>query len=138
MLVGGHRRIAHAARDVAVVLGGSIVSQATYTTLAAVPGRESWLSLWIRAYARSVQSASGTCVLTFAVAGIACRQRRLDSATRSAALAPIRMLGALVWPRMMVGITEASATRSPRTPRTSSSGVTTLAGSWPIRHVPTG
>ena len=59
-------------------------------------------------------------------------------AMRSAALAPITMLGAWVCPRMMVGITDASATRSLCTPRTSSRGVTTLAGSVPIRQVPTG
>jgi len=59
-------------------------------------------------------------------------------AMKSAALAPITMLGAWVCPRMMVGITDASATRSPCTPRTSSRGVTTLAGSVPIRQVPTG
>ena len=39
---------------------------------------------------------------------------------------------------MIVGITDASATRSPSTPRTRSSGSTTLASSLPIRHVPTG
>src|SRR5262249_51181399 len=70
--------------------------------------------------------------------GIAAAQLDFASAMRSAALAPITMRGAGVCPRMMVGITDASATRSPCTPRTSSRGVTTLAGSVPIRQVPTG
>jgi len=47
-------------------------------------------------------------------------------------------LGAWVCPRMIVGITEASATRNPRTPRTRNCGSTTLASSRPIRQVPTG
>src|ERR1700742_2558361 len=70
--------------------------------------------------------------------GIGAVQLDFASAMRSAALAPITMLGAWVCPRMMVGITDASATRSPCTPRTSSRDVTTLAGSVPIRQVPTG
>ncbi|SHX68655.1 Uncharacterised protein [Mycobacteroides abscessus subsp. abscessus] len=39
---------------------------------------------------------------------------------------------------MRLGITDASTTRSPCTPRTVRSGVTTLASSAPIRQVPTG
>ena len=58
--------------------------------------------------------------------------------TRSAAFSPISTDGAWVWPRMIVGITDASATRNPATPRTRSAGSTTLASSAPIRHVPTG
>jgi hypothetical protein len=63
---------------------------------------------------------------------------RRQSRIKSAAFSPISTLGAWVWPRMIVGITDASATRSPSTPRTRSSGSTTLASSLPIRHVPTG
>jgi hypothetical protein len=57
---------------------------------------------------------------------------------RSAAFSPISTLGACVCPRMIDGITDASATRSPSTPRTRSCGSTTLASSRPIRQVPTG
>ena len=57
---------------------------------------------------------------------------------RSAAFSPISTLGAWVCPRMIVGITDASATRSPSTPRTRNCGSTTLASSPPIRQVPTG
>ena len=57
---------------------------------------------------------------------------------RSATFSPISTLGAWVWPRISVGITDASATRSPRTPRTRSCGSTTLASSLPILAVPTG
>ena len=45
---------------------------------------------------------------------------------------------ALVLPEVTVGITEASITRKPETPRTRSSGSTTDASSAPIRAVPTG
>ena len=64
----------------------------------------------------------------------ASRQPRI----RSAAFSPISTDGAWVCPRMMLGITDASATRRPSTPRTRSCGSTTLASSLPIRQVPTG
>ena len=52
----------------------------------------------------------------------------------SAAFSAIMTVGAWVLPRMIVGITEASATRSPSTPTTLRSLPTTL----PIAQVPTG
>ena len=64
-------------------------------------------------------------------------QSRADR-IRSAAFSPIMTLGACVWPRMIVGMIEASATRRPSTPRTRSCGSTTLASSLPIRQVPDG
>ena len=48
------------------------------------------------------------------------------------------IVGALVFPRGTTGITLASATRSPSTPRTRSSGSTTACSPVPIAHVPTG
>lgn len=68
----------------------------------------------------------------------ALRRRTGQARIRSATFSPISTLGACVCPRMMAGITDASATRSPLTPRTRSCGSTTLASSRPIRHVPTG
>ena len=47
-------------------------------------------------------------------------------------------VGALVLPPMILGMTEASTTRSPSTPRTRSSRSTTESASSPIRQVPTG
>ena len=69
-----------------------------------------------------------------------CRQRgrRRQPRIRSAAISPISTDGAWVWPRTVLGITEASATRSPSIPRTRSCGSTTLASSLPIRQVPSG
>jgi len=64
---------------------------------------------------------------------------------RSAARSAIAITGALVLPRGTVGMTDASATRSPSMPRTRSSGSTTLACRLaatrefpPIAQVPTG
>lgn len=57
---------------------------------------------------------------------------------KSAAWAPMNILGAWVCPRTSTGIIEASATRRPRTPRTRSCGSTTLFSSEPIRQVPAG
>ena len=48
------------------------------------------------------------------------------------------MAGALVLPETNVGMMEASATRSPRKPRTRSRSSTTALASLPILHVPTG
>ncbi len=48
------------------------------------------------------------------------------------------IVGALVLPRLMRGMTEASATRRPSTPRTFSSGSTTASSCVPIAQVPTG
>jgi hypothetical protein len=55
-----------------------------------------------------------------------------------AARSPMTTDGAWVWPRMISGITEASATRRQWTPRTRSSGSTTEASSSPIRAVDVG
>ena len=63
---------------------------------------------------------------------------RAAASTRSAARSPITTDGAWVCPRMIDGMTEASATRSRSTPRTVRSGAATLSGSDPIRQVPTG
>jgi len=54
------------------------------------------------------------------------------------ALSAIMMTAALTFPRGMVGITDASATRRPSTPRTFSSPSTTASSSTPILHVPAG
>ena len=48
------------------------------------------------------------------------------------------IVGAFVLPPVIVGITDASTTRSPSSPRTLSSGSTTASSSDPIRQVPTG
>jgi DNA-binding MarR family transcriptional regulator len=57
---------------------------------------------------------------------------------RSAARSPIIIDAAFVLPPTMFGMIDASATRSPATPRTRSVGSTTARSSVPIRHVPTG
>src|SRR5262249_4245599 len=51
---------------------------------------------------------------------------------------PIMMLGALVLADGIVGMTEASAMRRPRKPRTRSSASTTASSPDPIAQVPTG
>nr|CAD7198747.1 unnamed protein product [Timema douglasi] len=60
--------------------------------------------------------------------------------TKSAAFSPIIIVGAFVFPVTTTGIIEASATLSPSTPYTLSSGSTTAIGSvdGPILHVPEG
>ena len=57
---------------------------------------------------------------------------------RSAARSAIMIVGALVLPDGSVGITDASTTRRPSTPRTRSCGSTTDASSLPMRQVPIG
>src|SRR5262245_723590 len=56
----------------------------------------------------------------------------------SAAFSPIMIEGALVLPEVSVGMIEASATRSPVTPRTCKWSSTTAIASKPILQVPTG
>src|SRR6266540_945963 len=63
---------------------------------------------------------------------------RLRPSRRSAAFSPIMTEGALVLPRVMRGITDASATRRPEIPRTRSSGSTTDWSLAPMAQVPTG
>src|SRR5664279_6179806 len=54
--------------------------------------------------------------------------------TKSAQRSAIMIVGALVLPPMIRGITDASATRRPRMPWTRSSASTTAIGSEPILH----
>jgi hypothetical protein len=61
-----------------------------------------------------------------------------EAAMSSDARSPIMTVGAAVLPDGMTGMIDASATRSPSTPRTRSSGSTTASSPVPIRHVPTG
>src|SRR5690606_7443154 len=57
---------------------------------------------------------------------------------RSAAFSATMIVGPLVFAPGIVGITEASTTRSPSIPRTFSCGSQTLSGEPPIAQVPTG
>ena len=66
------------------------------------------------------------------------RHRQVSARRRSAARSPIITAGACVWPRLMVGMIDTSATRNPPTPRTRSAGSTTLVVSAPMRQVPAG
>src|SRR5262249_31293581 len=71
-----------------------------------------------------------------AIAGVCASLSCMKPATRSA----IMMVGALVLPPIRVGITEASTTRRPSSPRTRHWLSTTAIGSLsgPILQVPTG
>ncbi|MCY1249841.1 hypothetical protein D9M72_634120 [compost metagenome] len=64
--------------------------------------------------------------------------QRLDSRIIAAAFSAIMIVGELVLPEVIVGMIEASAILKPCSPRRRNSGSTTLAGSAPIRQVPTG
>ena len=63
---------------------------------------------------------------------------RYRPAIRSAARSAMASTVAFGWALGMVGITDASTTRSPLIPRTRSSVSTTASASGPIRQVPTG
>ena len=56
----------------------------------------------------------------------------------SLAFSAIMIVGAFVLPEVIEGITDASATRRPLTPRTLNEPSTTAPSSAPIRQVPTG
>lgn len=58
--------------------------------------------------------------------------------SRSAAFSPMTSAAGLVLTETMVGMMDASATRSPSMPCTRSEGSTTASSSVPIRQVPTG
>lgn len=58
--------------------------------------------------------------------------------SKSAARSAIMIVGAFVLPPISRGMTDASTTRKPSTPRTRSSQSTTERESLPIRQVPTG
>ena len=63
---------------------------------------------------------------------------RASSRIMAAAFSAIMSVGALVLPEVIVGITEASATRRPRRPRRRRRGSTTAPASAPKRQVATG
>ena len=70
--------------------------------------------------------------------GVQPRRCLQDARIRSAARSAIIMVGALVLPPGRLGMTDASTTRRPSTPRTRSSGSTTATSSLPMRQVPIG
>src|SRR6266446_645528 len=73
-------------------------------------------------------------------AGVAAPAVKAAASSRiiAAPFSPIMIVGALVLPVVTVGITEASMTRSPSSPRTLRRGSTTAIASVPILQVPTG
>ena len=66
------------------------------------------------------------------------RDHLASSRTRSLAFSPIMIAGAFVFPLVIWGMMDASATRSPSTPTTRSFGSTTAIASVPILQVPVG
>ena len=96
----------------------------------------------MRAYPPAHPLARHECDLCDLIAGKPLISRNRDqprsALTKSAQRSPIMIDGALVLPLTSRGMTEASATYSPSTPRTRSFGSQTASASDPIRAVPTG
>src|SRR5262249_42638364 len=89
---------------------------------------------WDNSSAREGCSREGACVR---LAGSRTAPDQPATSSRDAN-SPIMMLGALVLAEGIVGMTEVSATRKPRAPRTRSSTSTTASWPDPIAQVPTG